>query len=61
MPHWSPYFAPVAAHIMRKGSPFAAAGAGSRAADVDVRLLLEHHVDQQIVVDVLLVGWGRSF
>ena len=37
-------------------SPLAAAGARAGAADVDVRLLLEHHVDQQVVVDVLLVG-----
>ena len=38
-----------------QGRPFAAAGAAAGPADVDVRLLLEHHVDQQVVVDVPLV------
>ena len=59
MPHWSPYLRAGrgAQHPQRR--PLAAAGARAGAADVDVRLLLEHHVDEQVVVDVLLVRSGR--
>ena len=38
-----------------QGRALAAAGARAGPAGVDVRLLLEHHVDEQVVADVLLV------
>ena len=60
MPHWSPYLAPVAAAHHSQRRALAAPGAGTGAADVDVRLLLEHHVDEQVFIDVLLVGGPNS-
>ena len=38
-----------------QGRPFAAAGARAGAAGIDVRLFVQHHVDQQVVADVPLV------
>ena len=43
-----------AEHPQRR--PFTAAGARSGAAGVEQGLLLEHHVDQEVVVDVLVVA-----
>jgi len=36
--------------------PFAAAGAGAGAADVEMRFFFQHHVDEQVFADVSIVG-----
>ena len=47
--------AAVAAQSIRRAVPSPQPAQRAGAADVDVRLLLEHHVDQEVVVDVRLV------
>ena len=59
MPHWSPYLQPGRGAHHPQGGALAAAGARAGPAGVDVRLLLEHHVDEQVVADVLLVRSAR--
>src|SRR5205085_12566817 len=58
-PHLAHVLVPSPAPHLSLSAPIPAASAPSAPAGIDVRLLVQHHIDQQAVAHVALIGWAE--